>query len=33
MVDYFKSEKINTAVTAIRSRSGEIMYLTINEQI
>lgn len=27
MVDYFKSEKINTAVTAIRSRSGEIMYL------
>lgn len=27
MIDYFKSEKVNDAVTAIRSRSGEIIYL------
>ena len=27
MTEYFKSEKVNEAVTAIRSRSGEIMYL------
>lgn len=27
MVDYFRKEKVNEKITAIRSRSGEIMYL------
>lgn len=27
MVDYFKEEKVSERITAIRSRSGEIMYL------
>lgn len=32
MIDYFNIEKVNDKITAIRSRSGEIMYLVEGEK-